>query len=140
VAVNLLLVVAAMALNTAVDVRTDERRREKRYLASATRRFGRDRVVRWAATEMALAMLLACLVTAWSARPVVLVTAAAIIVIQVLYHVEPVRLKRRGLTGVVVFCVSLTARGALWPSPSWYSGVDGHPADRSVNGACGANH
>jgi 4-hydroxybenzoate polyprenyltransferase len=107
VAVNLLLVVGAMALNTVADVRTDERHRERRHLVGATRRFGRDRVVRWVVTEMTLAMLLAGLVAAWSARPVVVMTAVAIIVIQVLYNVEPVRLKRRGLTGVAVFCVSL---------------------------------
>lgn len=107
VVVNLLLIVAAMVLNTAVDVRTDEQHREKRHLAGATRRFGRDRAVRWATAEMTIGMLLAGLVAAWSARPAIAATAAAIILIQVLYNVEPVRLKRRGLTGVVVFCVSL---------------------------------
>src|SRR5689334_1156663 len=97
-----------MALNTAADVRTDERHREKYHLAAATRRFGRDRAGRWAAAEATVAMLLAGLVTAWSARPAVLAAAAAIVVVQVLYNVEPVRLKRRGLTGVAVFCVALT--------------------------------
>lgn len=108
VVVNLLLIVAAMALNTAADVRTDEQHREKRHLAGATRQFGRDRAVRWAATETTVAILLAGLVAVWAACPAVVATAAAIIVIQVLYNVEPVRLKRRGLTGVAAFCVSLT--------------------------------
>jgi lycopene elongase/hydratase (dihydrobisanhydrobacterioruberin-forming) len=105
--VNLLLIVAAMVLNTAADVRTDELHRERRHLVGAARRFGRDRAVRWAATEMTVAMLLAGLVAAWSACPAVVAVAAAVIVIQVFYNVEPVRLKRRGLTGVAVFCVSV---------------------------------
>jgi lycopene elongase/hydratase (dihydrobisanhydrobacterioruberin-forming) len=107
VIMNLLLIVAAMALNTAVDVRTDEQHPERRHLVGATRRIGRDRAFRWAVWEMSIAMLLAGLVAVWSARPGVLVAAVMIIVIQVLYNVEPVRLKRRGLTGVAVFCGSL---------------------------------
>lgn len=104
---NLLLILGAMALNTAADVRTDERHPERRRLVAATRRFGRRRALRWARTEMTVAMLLAGLVAAWSGGPAVVVTAAAILLVQVLYNVEPVRLKRRGFTGVVVFSASL---------------------------------
>ncbi|HEX4705107.1 MAG TPA: UbiA family prenyltransferase [Pseudonocardiaceae bacterium] len=104
---NLLLIVAGLALNTAADVGTDEYHHERAHLAAAARRLGRGRVVRWAATEMILALLLAGALAVWSMRPVVVAAAAVIVVLQVLYNVEPVRLKRRGLTGVAAFCASV---------------------------------
>ncbi|HEX6355590.1 UbiA family prenyltransferase [Actinophytocola sp.] len=108
IAANLMLIVAALALNTAADVRNDEQHGERGHLVGATRRFGRDRVVRWAAAEAAGGMLLAGLVAVWVASAAILVTAAGIVVLQVLYNVEPVRLKRRGLIGAAVYCVSLS--------------------------------
>jgi 4-hydroxybenzoate polyprenyltransferase len=107
VTANLMLIVAGLALNTAADVRNDEQHPERGLLVGATRRFGRDRVLRWAAAEAAGGMLLAGLVALWVARPAILVTAAAFVVLQVLYNVEPVRLKRRGLTGAAVYCASM---------------------------------
>jgi 4-hydroxybenzoate polyprenyltransferase len=106
-AVNLLLIVAPLALNTAVDVGTDEHHGERAHLAAAARRLGPSRVIRWAATEMIVALLLAGLLAAWSMRPVVVAAAAGIVVLQVLYNVEPTRLKRRGLIGVAAFCASV---------------------------------
>jgi 4-hydroxybenzoate polyprenyltransferase len=106
VAANLLLIVSGLAANAAADVRTDERHLERNGLASAVSRFGRRRAVRWAATEMAVALLLATLVSAWVCRPVVAADAAATITLHVLYNTEPVRLKRHGFTGVAAFCVS----------------------------------
>jgi 4-hydroxybenzoate polyprenyltransferase len=103
---NLPLVVAPQALNTAADVRTDERHPERGRLTSAVRRFGRDRILRWAAAELAFAALLAGLVAVWSGRPLIAAAAVATIAIQVLYNAEPVRLKRRGLTGVAAFCAA----------------------------------
>jgi 4-hydroxybenzoate polyprenyltransferase len=107
VVVNLLLTVAGLALNSAVDIRTDERHQERSYLASAARRFGRSRTIRWAATETVVALLLAGLVSVWLDRYLILAAAAVIVVLQVLYNVDPVRLKRRGLTGVAAFCASV---------------------------------
>jgi 4-hydroxybenzoate polyprenyltransferase len=107
IAANLLILVAALALNTAVDISTDERHGEKSHLASAARRFGRHRVIRWAATETAIGLLLVGLVTARSGRPSIVAIAAVMIALHVLYNAEPVRLKRRGLIGVAAFCVSV---------------------------------
>lgn len=104
---NVLLIVAGLALNTAVDVRTDERHHERHHLARAARRIGTARLVRWVVAELAVALLLACLAAAAVARPLVAVTAVVILVLQVLYNVEPVRLKRRGLTGVAAFCMAV---------------------------------
>ena len=106
IVVNLLLIVASLALNTAVDIRTDERHHERSHLASAARRFGRCRAIRWAATEMVVALLLAGLVSVWSDRHLIVAVAAMIVVLQVLYNVDPVRLKRRGLVGVTAFCAA----------------------------------
>jgi lycopene elongase/hydratase (dihydrobisanhydrobacterioruberin-forming) len=106
VVANLLLITAGLVLNTAADVRTDERHREKRYLARAARRFGTGTLIGAAVAEAAAGLLLACLAAVWAGRPLVAVTAVVIIVTQVLYNVEPVRLKRRGLTGVAAFCVA----------------------------------
>lgn len=102
---NLLLITAGLALNTAVDVRTDERHREKSYLARAARRIGTGTLVRWAVAETAVALLLAGLAAVWAGRPLILAAAVVIVVPQVAYNVEPVRLKRRGIAGVVAFCV-----------------------------------
>lgn len=104
---NLLLIVAPLALNTAVDVGTDEHHDERAHLAAAARRLGTGRVIRWAAAEMVVALLLAGVVAAWSMRPAVVAVAAGIVVLQVLYNVEPMRLKRRGLVGVAAFCASV---------------------------------
>jgi lycopene elongase/hydratase (dihydrobisanhydrobacterioruberin-forming) len=105
---NLLLIVAGLALNTAADVRTDERHHERHHLAQAARRIGTARLVRWVVAELTVALLLACLAAAAAAgRPLVAVTAVVIVVLQVLYNVEPVRLKRRGLTGVAAFCTAV---------------------------------
>jgi 4-hydroxybenzoate polyprenyltransferase len=104
---NLLLIVAGLALNTAADVRTDARHRDRGHLAGAALRLGRDRVVRWAGLELIVALALAGLVAARSERPLVAVAAALVIVLQMLYNTEPVRLKRRGLPGVAAFCVAV---------------------------------
>lgn len=103
---NLLLIVAGLVLNTAVDVRTDERHRERQHLARAARRLGTRRLARWAVTELTVALLLACLVAVSADRPLIAATAVVITVIHVLYNVEPVRLKRRGLAGVAMFCTA----------------------------------
>jgi 4-hydroxybenzoate polyprenyltransferase len=102
---NLLLMLSGLAFNTVVDAHTDERHREKRRLARAARRFGTDRLARWAAAEVAVGLLLACLAAVWAARLLLAVTAVAIVVAHLLYNAEPVRLKRHGLAGVAVFCV-----------------------------------
>jgi 4-hydroxybenzoate polyprenyltransferase len=106
IAANLPLIVAPQALNTAADVSTDERHPERGRLTSAVRRFGRNRIVRWAGAELAGAVLLAGLVSVWSVRPLIAAAAVATIALQVLYNTEPVRLKRRGLTGVTAFCAA----------------------------------
>lgn len=103
VVANLLVIVAPLALNVAVDMATDQHHADKGYLATAAGRFGRTRALNWAAAEIitALAAVLAIGVV-WD-RWWPLITAQAIVGAHLLYNVEPVRLKRRGVTGSIVF-------------------------------------
>lgn len=110
---NLLLITAGLALNTAVDVRTDSRHRDKHYLASAVTRFGRDRAFRWATLEMACALGLAVLVSLRVGHWQVAAAATVIIVLHLLYNAEPVRLKRRGFAGVAAFGASVVTMPCL---------------------------
>ncbi|EHR49454.1 4-hydroxybenzoate polyprenyltransferase-like prenyltransferase [Saccharomonospora marina XMU15] len=104
---NLLLITSGLALNTAVDIRTDAEHRERGYLARAAQRFGRARLLRWTAAEMAAALALAVAISAWTGRWVATLAAVAAVTLHVFYNVEPVRLKRRGLAGTFVFCAAL---------------------------------
>lgn len=106
IAANFLLIVAPLALNVAVDMATDARHADKGYLAGAAGRFGQTRALYWAAAEMivALAAVLA-IGTGWG-RWSPLATAAAIVFAHLLYNIEPVRLKRRGLAGSIDFGVA----------------------------------
>lgn len=110
---NTLIIVAALALNTAVDIHTDERHRDKSYLASAVLRFGRERTLRWAATEMAAGLAFAVAVSVWTGRWAITGIATVTIVLHLLYNVEPARLKRRGLAGPAVFGVALVGMPCL---------------------------
>ncbi|MGH3624776.1 MAG: UbiA family prenyltransferase [Sciscionella sp.] len=103
---NLILIVAALSLNTAVDIRTDEQDHGRSYVASAALRFGRHRAIGWAATEMTCALALISLVSVWLGRWLAGVAGALIIVLHLLYNLEPTRLKRRGLANPVTLGVS----------------------------------
>jgi 4-hydroxybenzoate polyprenyltransferase len=70
-------------------------------------RFGRRRVLRWVAIEMIIATGLAAVVSAWSGRLKVIIAAGVIAVLQTLYNLEPIRLKRKGFLGVAAFCAAV---------------------------------
>jgi len=124
IGVNLLLIVSALALNTAIDTPTDERHRDKNYLASAAARFGRARALRWAATEMAAGLALAVTISWWSGRWFVAGMAATCIAGQLLYNLEPMRLKRRGFAGAGVFGLSMTTLPCVLSYSAVRSGFD----------------
>jgi lycopene elongase/hydratase (dihydrobisanhydrobacterioruberin-forming) len=109
VAANLLLILAALALNAAVDTRTDEHDTNKSHLACAALRVGRGRTLRWAATEAATALAAAAAAALWIGRWTLAGIAAATIGLHLLYNVEPVRLKRRGFAGSAALGASLVA-------------------------------
>lgn len=125
---NLLLIVGPLALNVAVDMRTDERHREKGYLADAATGFGRRRALRWAIAEMTTGLALSIAVSLLSGSWLAAVAGMLLVALQVAYNVEPVRLKRRGFAGPAAFgiasvglpflishgAVSATIEGPVW--------------------------
>ena len=98
--------VAMNALNGAMDVETDLRNPDKRDLAIATLRLGVRRTIAVAAAEMALSVGLAVLVSIAVGHWFVAVAAVAMIALHLLYNLEPVHLKRRGLVNPVTLGVS----------------------------------
>jgi len=106
VVANLPLPVAMNMLNGAVDVRTDERTPNKRAAAASILRLGVRRAVWWALAEMAFSLVLAAVVSLWTGHWLVVTAVAMIVVLHVLYNVEPVRLKRRGFANPVTLGVS----------------------------------
>ncbi|GHE84265.1 hypothetical protein GCM10017786_14810 [Amycolatopsis deserti] len=103
VAATLLVLLAALALNTAADLRTDEQDRDKTALAGAARRIGSGRIFAWAAAEAAAAIALGAAVAVWLGRWAALLVITAALAAHLAYNLEPVRLKRRGFAGPAVF-------------------------------------
>ncbi|UQS24464.1 UbiA family prenyltransferase [Amycolatopsis thermalba] len=103
VAATLLVLLAALALNTAADLRTDEQDRDKTALAGAARRIGSGRIFAWAAAEAAAALALGAAVAVWLGRWAALLVITVALAAHLAYNLEPVRLKRRGFAGPAVF-------------------------------------
>lgn len=98
---NLIPLVAQNVLNAAMDIPIDVRTPGKSGIARAAVRLGRPRLVGIATAEMSLALVLATGVAVHLHRPLVAVGVAAGILIEYLYNLEPVRLKKRGLANPV---------------------------------------
>jgi 4-hydroxybenzoate polyprenyltransferase len=95
-AANLIPLVAQNLLNGALDLDADSQVHGKEGIAGATRRLGAARVIRWAAVEMTVALLLSVVAAVWLGRPVIAIAVVLGIAVELLYNLEPVRLKRRG--------------------------------------------
>ncbi|MBP2326448.1 4-hydroxybenzoate polyprenyltransferase [Kibdelosporangium banguiense] len=93
---NLMPLVTQNLLNGLLDVEADTHTPGKGSIATATVRLGRTRLIQWIVAEAATALLLALMVSVWVGRPLVVIAVAAGIVVELLYNMEPVRLKRRG--------------------------------------------
>lgn len=102
---NLIPLVAQNLLNAAMDIATDAKTPGKYGIAQAASRLGKARLVRYAAAEMTVALLLAGAAAVYLARPLVAACVAAGVLVEVLYNVEPIRLKKRGLANPV--CLGL---------------------------------
>lgn len=121
---NALIILGGLALNVSVDVGTDERHRDKNYLARAVRRFGHGRTLRWVATEMAAGFTSAVAVSLWTGRWIIAGIATVTIALHLLYNIEPARMKRRGFAGSAVFGTALVAMPGLL---SYYAVQPGLP-------------
>ncbi|MEU6642504.1 UbiA family prenyltransferase [Saccharomonospora sp. NPDC046836] len=110
---NLLLIVGGLVLNNVVDVRTDQRHSEKQYLATATNRVGVRRALRWAWHELTVAIGLCVAIGYTAGRWAPVAIAVVTITATLLYNLEPIRLKRHGLAGPLVFGVALVGMPCL---------------------------
>ncbi|MTD57078.1 UbiA family prenyltransferase [Amycolatopsis pithecellobii] len=110
---NILLILGPLALNVALDRELDSRHREKNTLATAAKHFGGNGLVVASVAEMVAGLLIAGTVSVVLGRPQITLTAAGIVVLHLLYNVEPVRLKRHGMTGAAVFGIGATTGPAL---------------------------
>lgn len=110
---NVLLILGPLAFNVALDLEIDTRHQEKDYLADAAKHFGGNGLVIFSIAEMGAGVLLAAAAGAVLARPLVCLVAVGIVLTHVLYNVEPLRLKRRGMTGALVFGLGATTGPAL---------------------------
>jgi 4-hydroxybenzoate polyprenyltransferase len=119
ISANLLSIVGGNPLNAAVDVSTDAHTQGKRDIAHATLRLGRNHAISWTATEMTFALAVAIATALWLDRALIAVGVALTIALCLLYNLEPVRLKRRGLANPLT--IGLTS-GPL-PSLVSYSAV-----------------
>lgn len=128
IAANLIHPGAMSVLNAAVDTRADTLNPDKRGIANAADRLGVKHAIVWAATEMALVLGLATAVSLWVDRWLTVVAAALIIALHLLYNVEPVRLKRRGVAnpltlgtsfGLLPCLVSYSAVRPDFTAPTW---------------------
>jgi 4-hydroxybenzoate polyprenyltransferase len=125
---NLLSMVGGNPLNAAVDVSTDAHNRGKRHIAQATLRLGRHHAMSWTAVEMTFALAVATAISWWLDRVLIAAAIALNITLCLLYNLEPVRLKRRGLTnpltigvtyGTLPSLVSYTAVRPNITGPIW---------------------
>jgi len=131
---NLIHPMAMNALNCAADTRTDARNPRKRDLAQAATRIGVGRVAAIALAELVLCFGLCAVAAVLLHRPLVAVTMAAIVALHLLYNLEPIHLKRRGLFNPIALgasfgflpCIlSHSVVTPLFAGPTWliYSGL-----------------
>lgn len=98
---NLLVIVGGNPINAAVDVSTDAHTRGKQDISHAALRLGRKQAMSWTAIEMAVALAVATLIALWLDRALIAIGVALNIALCLLYNLEPVRLKRRGLANPI---------------------------------------
>jgi 4-hydroxybenzoate polyprenyltransferase len=110
---NVLLILGPLAFNVVLDLEIDRRHREKSNLAAAAKDFGGKLLGAVSVAEMAVGVLLAAAVSVVLQRPLIVAAAIGIVLAHVLYNVEPLRLKRRGIAGAIVFGLGATTGPAL---------------------------
>lgn len=103
---NLLSIVGGNPLNAAVDVSTDTHNQGKRDIAQAACRLGRNHAMSWTAVEMTFALAVATATSLWLDRALIAIAVAMTIALCLLYNLEPVRLKRRGLANPLTIGVT----------------------------------
>lgn len=100
---NLLIFTAGLALNSLVDTASDQLHAEKNHLAHAVARRGRTTVMAYVVAEAALGTLLLAVASAVTQHVLPIVAGGAAVVAHLLYNLDPIRLKHRGLVGALMF-------------------------------------
>ncbi|WP_298183293.1 UbiA family prenyltransferase [Saccharomonospora sp.] len=106
---NVVLMEAGLVLNTVADLDSDARHPERGRLTGAAQRLGRRGGLRLATAEFVLGGSLAIAVSLWTGHWLVAAAAVGTVVAHVLYNVEPMRWKSRGLPGAAVFACGVIA-------------------------------
>ncbi|MFD8497726.1 UbiA family prenyltransferase [Amycolatopsis sp. NPDC059657] len=110
---NGLLFTSGLALNSLVDVPTDERHEDKSYQAAAVRELGREHVALWAATEAAVGIALLAWVTLTTGHWMSLTAGLTVVALQGLYNVPPAHLKARGFAGAAAYGAAVATTPCL---------------------------
>ncbi len=114
VVANLLVIIAGLSLNTAADVHSDGADTGKARLVAATRRVGgAGRVVWWSVVEAVTALVMAVAVSVVSGRWPIAITVAVNLAAHGAYNLEPLRVKRRGWFGPLLFGTAIVGLPAL---------------------------
>jgi len=113
VAANVSHQVGEVVLNAGLDVDSDARNPEKRVVAGAAQRLGRRTLLGLASAELAVPVLIAAGVSVALSRPSIVAWMAVIVALQVLYNVEPVHLKRRGMANPITLALTYPVLPAL---------------------------
>jgi lycopene elongase/hydratase (dihydrobisanhydrobacterioruberin-forming) len=98
---NILVIVGGNPINAAADISTDAHTRGKQDISHATLRLGRKHAMSWTAVEMIFALAMATLIALWLNCALIAVGIALNIALCLLYNLEPIRLKRRGLANPI---------------------------------------
>jgi 4-hydroxybenzoate polyprenyltransferase len=104
---NLLSIVGGNPLNAAADISTDAHTQGKRDIAHAALRLGRNHAMSWTATEMTFALAVATATSLWVGRALIVLGVVLTIALCLLYNLEPVRLKRRGLANPIAIGLTM---------------------------------
>ncbi|TCP56903.1 4-hydroxybenzoate polyprenyltransferase [Tamaricihabitans halophyticus] len=104
---NIAGMLSGLALNVVLDVDTDRRHQEKSYLADAVERVGNRRAAAWIVGMAAGSVVAAFGAAADTGSWWLCLAAVGTLLLHIAYNVDPVRLKRRGLYGPLVFAVAM---------------------------------
>ena len=99
-------VISQNVLNAGQDIATDSHHPGKGSIAVAARRIGVTALTWWCCVELAIAVLLAGVVSVWVGRPLVVIATVVAVALHLMYNLEPVKLKRRGFFNPFYFLLT----------------------------------
>ncbi|MGH3828995.1 MAG: UbiA family prenyltransferase [Pseudonocardiaceae bacterium] len=104
---NIFSFVGVNPLNALVDIPTDALTQGKDDVAHAALRLGRHHAIGWTVAETTFALAAAITAALWLGRALIAVGVGLSIALCLLYNLEPVRLKRRGLANPIAIALAM---------------------------------